>query len=56
MNTEQYWNTRGERREQKRACNRRDHNYCLSAEREARKQVEKTRRTARKDKESWQSF
>ncbi len=55
MNTEQYWNTRGERREQKRACKGRDHNYYLAAEREARKQVEKSRRAARKEKEAWQS-
>jgi hypothetical protein len=45
--------TRGERREEKRACKRRDRNYRLAAERESRRQVEQSRRKARKEKEVW---
>lgn len=49
----EYRITRGERREEKRACKRRDHNYPLAAAREARRQAERSRRRARKEKEGW---
>lgn len=45
--------TRGERRQEKRACKRRERNYHLAAERKEIEKIGKSRRKGRKEKEVW---